>query len=42
MGTLLGLLGVAAFILGVLALSAGITFGVVKLSPGKRDDEASS
>lgn len=37
MDTLLGLLGVAAFVLGVVALSALITFGVVKLTPSRGD-----
>jgi hypothetical protein len=35
METVLGLLGVAAYILGVLALAAGVTFVVVKLSPAR-------
>jgi hypothetical protein len=35
METVLGLLGVAAYILGVLALAAAVTFVVVKLSPAR-------
>jgi hypothetical protein len=38
MGTILGLLGVAAFVVGVLALSAAITFTVVRLTP-RRDEK---
>jgi hypothetical protein len=33
MQTVLGLFGVAVFIVAVLALSAGVTFAVVKLTP---------
>jgi hypothetical protein len=35
METVLGLLGVAAYILGVLTLAAGVTYVVVRLSPAK-------
>jgi predicted lysophospholipase L1 biosynthesis ABC-type transport system permease subunit len=35
METILGLLGVAVYIVAVLALAAGVTFLVVKLSPAK-------
>jgi hypothetical protein len=35
METVLGLLGVAVYILGVLALAASVTFVVVKISPAK-------
>ncbi|MBD0330314.1 MAG: hypothetical protein ICV64_09460 [Thermoleophilia bacterium] len=38
MGTLLGLLGVVAFVVGVVGLSAAVTFAVVKLTPPKRPD----
>ncbi len=38
MDTLLGLLGVAAFVVGVIALSAAVTFAVVKLTPAKRQE----
>ena len=37
MGTILGLLGVVAFVIGVLALSAAITFTVVKLTPRREE-----
>jgi hypothetical protein len=30
MDTVLGLIGIALFIIGMLALSSGVTFGVVK------------
>jgi hypothetical protein len=43
METILGLLGVAAYIVGVLALAAGVTFVVIRLSPAKdRPKEAKS
>jgi hypothetical protein len=35
MGTVLGLLGVLLFIVAVIALAAGVTFAVVKLTPAK-------
>ena len=35
MTTFLGLLGVAAFIVAVIALAAGVTYLVVKLTPTK-------
>ena len=35
MDTVLGLLGVAAYIVGVLTLAASVTFLVVKISPAK-------
>jgi len=31
--TILGLIGLAAFIVGILALSAGVTWLVVRVSP---------
>jgi hypothetical protein len=31
MDTALGLLGIAAFIVGILILAAGVTYGVVKI-----------
>jgi hypothetical protein len=34
-GTVLGLLGVLLFIVAVIALAAGITYLVVKLTPAK-------
>jgi hypothetical protein len=38
--TFLGLLGVAAFIVLVISLAAGITWAVVKISPTDKDDAA--
>jgi hypothetical protein len=40
MDTLLGLLGLILFVVGVLTLSAVITYTVVKLTP-RRDDKPS-
>jgi hypothetical protein len=40
METILGLFGVAVFIVGVLALSAGITYAVVRLTPQKKPSPA--
>jgi hypothetical protein len=37
MGTVLGLLGLVAFIVSVIALAAAVTWLVVKISP-KRDN----
>jgi hypothetical protein len=36
MGTVLGLIGVVVFIVGVLSLSASITWTVVKLTPQRQ------
>ena len=36
MDTFLGLFGVAIWIVGVIALAAGVTYVVVKLSPGDK------
>jgi hypothetical protein len=36
MDMFLGLLGIAAWIVGVIALAAAITYVVVKLTPGDR------
>ena len=36
MDTFLGLIGMAIWIVAVIALAAGITFVVVKLSPGDK------
>ena len=38
MGTILGLLGMVVFILCVIALAAGVTLGVVKISPAAKGD----
>ena len=37
METLLGLLGVAAFVVCVVGLSAAVTFAVVKLTPQRKE-----
>jgi hypothetical protein len=34
--TLLGLIGLALFIVGVIALAAGITWAVVKITPAEK------
>jgi hypothetical protein len=36
MGTILGLFGMAVWIVAVIALAAGVTHAVIKLSPGER------
>jgi predicted lysophospholipase L1 biosynthesis ABC-type transport system permease subunit len=41
METFLGLLGLAAFIIAVVALAAGVTYSVVRLTP-EREDKAES
>jgi hypothetical protein len=40
MDTLLGLFGVAIWIVAVIALAAAITYVVVKLTPGDRSTKA--
>src|SRR5205823_2165367 len=42
MATALGLIGLVAFIVSVIALAAGITWLVVKISPKKENAEPSS
>jgi hypothetical protein len=45
MDTVLGLFGIALFIVGVIALASGVTYVVVRLTPQKKRkpaDEASS
>jgi hypothetical protein len=42
MSTALGLLGLVAFIVAVIALASGITWVVVKLSPQKKETGGSS
>jgi len=37
--SILGLFGMALFILGVLALSAAVTWTVVRITPRRKDDE---
>jgi hypothetical protein len=38
--TVLGLIGLALFIVGVIAISAGVTWLVVKISPTQRGKRA--
>jgi hypothetical protein len=40
MSTVLGLLGVALYIPTIIAIAAGMTWVVVKLSPGTKDAAA--
>lgn len=40
METVLGLIGIAVYIVAVIALAAGITYAVVKLSPSKSAKQA--
>jgi hypothetical protein len=40
MDTFLGLLGVAAFIVAIVALAAGVTYTVVRLTPQREDKSA--
>jgi hypothetical protein len=42
MATVLGLLGLVVFIVCVIALAAGITWLVVKISPQRKDAEQRS
>ncbi len=42
MATALGLIGLVAFIVSVIALAAGITWLVVKISPQRKDAEQRS
>ena len=42
MDTVLGLFGMALFIVGVIALAAGITYAVVRLTPAKKPDAGES
>jgi hypothetical protein len=42
MATVLGLIGLVAFIICVIALAAGITWLVVKISPKREDAESRS
>jgi hypothetical protein len=37
METFLGLLGLAAFIVAIVALAAGVTYAVVRLTPQRKD-----
>jgi hypothetical protein len=40
--TVLGLLGIAVFIVGVVSLAALVTFSIVKLTPQKKQSKAES
>jgi hypothetical protein len=40
MSTVLGLLGVAVYIPAIISIAAGVTWVVVKLSPGTKDAAA--
>ena len=40
MNTFFGLLGMIVWIVGVIGIAAGVTYVVVKLSPGKKDKPA--
>jgi hypothetical protein len=42
MATVLGLIGLAVFIVAVIALAAGVTWLVVKISPSRENAEQSS
>jgi hypothetical protein len=42
MATVLGLLGLVVFIVSVIALAAGITWLVVKISPQRKKSEQSA
>ena len=40
MDTVLGLLGILAWVVSVIALAAAVTFLVVKVSPGEKPQDA--
>jgi hypothetical protein len=42
MDTLLGLLGIVGFIIGVIALAAGVTFLIIKLTPQRKPTKPDS
>jgi hypothetical protein len=42
MDTLLGLLGVALFVVAIVALSAAVTYAVVRLTPSRDKKEQQS
>ena len=42
MATVLGLIGLVAFIVAVIALAAGVTWAVIKLTPQRDKREAST
>jgi hypothetical protein len=39
MDSVLGLLGIAGWIIGVIALAAGVTYLVVKLTPSRKPEK---
>jgi hypothetical protein len=39
MDTILGLLGIVVWIAAVIALAAGVTYAVIKVSPGGRSED---
>jgi hypothetical protein len=42
METVLGLLGLLVFIVGVIAFAAAVTFVVIKLTPGSKEKQPES
>ena len=40
MATVLGLIGLVLFVVGVIALAAGVTWIVIKISPTQREKRA--
>ena len=42
MATVLGLIGLVLFVVGVIALAAGITWLVIKISPTQREKRAAA
>jgi hypothetical protein len=36
-GTFLGLIGLALFVVGVISLAAGVTYLVIRISPSQRE-----
>ncbi|HEV2902205.1 MAG TPA: hypothetical protein VGW30_02985 [Gaiellaceae bacterium] len=41
MDTVLGLIGMVIFIVGTIALAAGVTYAIVRISPTKRREKSS-
>jgi hypothetical protein len=39
METVLGLLGLVVFIVGVIAIAAGVTYVVIKVTPAEKEKE---
>jgi hypothetical protein len=42
MATVLGLIGLVLFIVAVICLAAGVTYGVIKLTPRRKERGAST